>query len=97
MTLSVSKEAEIDLEDIWFYTFEKWSLNQADDYLKSIEEKFHLLISIPEFGTALTENYRYIVHQSHVIFYSILSKEKILIIRVLHSSMDFLQHLKIGQ
>ena len=29
----LSKEAQIDLEQIWLYTVENWSIDQADRYL----------------------------------------------------------------
>ena len=32
MKCKISKEAEKDLEKIWLYTFETWSLEQADYY-----------------------------------------------------------------
>ncbi len=32
MLYKISKEAEKDLERIWLYTFEAWSLEQADYY-----------------------------------------------------------------
>ena len=36
MKFILSNEAENDLENIWFYTFQTWSINQADEYLNRI-------------------------------------------------------------
>ena len=36
MNFKLSKQAELDLENIWLYTFETWSLQQADYYLDLI-------------------------------------------------------------
>lgn len=32
----LSPMAEVDLEDIWLYSFRRWSANQADRYLRDI-------------------------------------------------------------
>ena len=32
LDIRLSKLAELDLEEIWFYTFATWSINQANDY-----------------------------------------------------------------
>ena len=32
MEFKISKEAETDIENIWLYTFETWSKEQADRY-----------------------------------------------------------------
>jgi toxin ParE1/3/4 len=37
----LSPQAERDLEDIWFYTFENWSAEQADRYGDAILTVFH--------------------------------------------------------
>ena len=40
MDYKISKQAEIDLENIWLYTFEEWSLEQADYYFDLIMDEF---------------------------------------------------------
>jgi toxin ParE1/3/4 len=36
MNYRISHWAKIDLEHIWFYTFENWSVKQADIYISTI-------------------------------------------------------------
>lgn len=36
MNYKISLEAKNDIEKIWLYTFENWSLEQADRYLNLI-------------------------------------------------------------
>jgi toxin ParE1/3/4 len=34
MKYKISREANLDLENIWLYTFENWSKVQADRYIE---------------------------------------------------------------
>jgi toxin ParE1/3/4 len=36
LEIKLSRLAELDLEEIWLYTFEIWSLNQANYYQDNI-------------------------------------------------------------
>lgn len=36
MKYIISRQTEIDLENIWLYTFEEWNLNHADHLLDLI-------------------------------------------------------------
>jgi toxin ParE1/3/4 len=92
MNFKISKEALIDLENIWLYTFENWSEEQADNYFKIIFEEIHYITENPYSG----KNYSYVREgyfrskvKSHFIFYRIKSDEKVIeIIRILHQKMD---------
>ena len=42
---ALSPLAEIDLEEIWFYTFQNWSLAQADSYHRDLVAAFEGLVS----------------------------------------------------
>ena len=42
---ALSPLAEIDLEDIWLYTFQNWSLAQADSYHRDLVMAFEGLAS----------------------------------------------------
>lgn len=92
MNYKISKEAEIDLEKIWLYTFEEWSLEQADYYLDLILDEIEYLAKIPQSGNDYNEirkGYFRSRVKSHFIFYRInLKEEKIEIIRILHERMD---------
>ena len=46
MKYKISKEAEKDLEKIWLYTFETWSLEQADYYYDLLMDEIEYLAKI---------------------------------------------------
>ena len=79
-----------DLEEIWLYTFQNWSLEQADRYHNLIYKEIEFLAGKPETGkdfSHVREGYRSAKIRSHFIFYKYSSSE-IEIIRILHESMD---------
>jgi len=39
MKYKISKKAFEDIDNIWFYTMETWSLQQADKYYKKLKNK----------------------------------------------------------
>ena len=92
MIYKISKEAEIDLEKIWLYTFEEWSLEQADYYMDLILDEIEYLVINPKSGKDYNEirkGYFRSRVKSHFIFYRInLKEERIEIIRILHERMD---------
>lgn len=40
---SLSVLAQVDLEEIWRYTFEEWDVDQADKYLNLLFFKIYML------------------------------------------------------
>lgn len=92
MIYKISKEAEIDLEKIWLYTFEEWSLEQADYYMDLILDEIEYLVINSKSGKDYNEirkGYFRSRVKSHFIFYRInLKEERIEIIRILHEKMD---------
>lgn len=95
MNYILTKEAESDLEKIWLYTFENWSIEQADRYLNLLLDEFDYLCLKPVSGTdfgKIRKDYWRVKVNSHFIFYKI-KKTKIEIIRVLHEMMDIESHL----
>ena len=50
MKCKISKEAEKDLEKIWLYTFETWSLEQADYYYDLLMDEIEYLAENPKNG-----------------------------------------------
>ncbi len=97
MNYKISKQAEIDLENIWIYTFEEWSLEQADYYYDLIMNEIEYLSTNPKSGIDYNEvrkGYFRSRVKSHFIFYRInLNEEKIEIIRILHQQMDIESHI----
>ena len=96
MKCKISKQAEIDLENIWLYTFEEWSLGQADHYLDLIFNEIEYISDNPKAGKDYNEirkGYFRSKVKSHFIFYRINLKEEIVeIIRILHQQMDIESH-----
>ena len=92
MTHEISIEAQIDIENIWLYTFERWSLEQADRYFNLILDEIEYLTQNPTSGKDiqhLRKGYYQAKVKSHFIFYRInLEENKLEIIRVLHQQMD---------
>lgn len=96
MNYKISKQAEIDLENIWLYTFEEWSVEQADYYFDLLMDEIEYISENPKSGTDYSnvrKGYFRTRLKSHFIFYKInLQEEKIEIIRILHQQMDIDSH-----
>lgn len=87
----ISEKAKIDIIEIWEYTFEKWSLNQADKYYNLILDEIEHIANAPKSGklySNLRKDYFGILIKTHIIFYKLDSKNEVEIIRILHSKMD---------
>ena len=85
-----------DLEEIWLYTFQTWSLEQADRYHSLIYKEIEFLSLRPESGKDIThirKGYRSSKIKSHLIFYK-FSTSEIEIIRILHENMDIPNRLQ---
>ena len=96
MNYVISKEATKDLENVWLYTFENWSVDQADRYLNLLLDEFEYLCLKPnsgyDFGNIRKGYFRSKV-KSHFVFYKVKQNE-LEIIRVLHEMMDIENHLE---
>jgi len=92
MGYNISKKALEDIENIWLYTFENWSKEQADRYINLIFDEIEYLALNPFAGKSFNhvrKNYRYSKVKSHLIFFKHTEKSTaIYIIRVLHEKMD---------
>ena len=97
MNYKISKQAEIDLENIWLYTFEEWSIEQADYYFDLIMDEIEYISKNPKSGKSYNEirkEYFRSRVKSHFIFYRINFKEECIeIIRILHQQMDVESHI----
>lgn len=92
MGYKLSAKAEEDLENIWLYTLDTWSLEQADRYVNLILDEFEYLADNPDAGkdyNHIKRNYRGSKVKSHIIFYKTTKgQNEVEIIRVLHQRMD---------
>ena len=88
--LSVTPKAESDLIGIWVYTRDEWSTDPADQYLDKLEEGMKRLIDHPSLGADyahVSPGYRRLQVEHHSVFYK-LEKSEVLVVRVLHETMD---------
>ena len=92
MKYKISQEASRDIENIWLYTIEKWSIAQADRYFNLIMDEIEYLAKNPKSGkdySKVRKGYFRSQVKSHFVFYKInWKKEEIEIIRILHQRMD---------
>ena len=92
-----TNEAVKDLEEIWSYTKQKWSLEQADRYYNLIIDEIEFVSSNPLLGRSIDyikEAYRSTKVKSHLVFYKQHEDDTILIVRILHQSMDCEKRMK---
>ena len=90
----LSPMAEADLEQIWVYTAQEWSAEQAETYTNDIIDAFEAIASGKKIGrpVSVREGYLKALIGRHAIYYQIRS-EVFTIIRILHQSMDVERHM----
>lgn len=92
MNFKISNEAKNDIEKIWLYTFENWSLEQAERYFDLIMDEIEYIAKNPNTGKDFSDvrkGYLRTQIKSHFIFYKISHRQdEVEIIRVLHQRMD---------
>lgn len=91
----LSPASERDLADIWFYTANQWSVEQADSYQDQLAAAFEGLATGTKKGrrvaTSRKEYLKYAVG-AHIIYFREAEKE-VIIVRVLHGRMDAERYL----
>jgi toxin ParE1/3/4 len=91
----LSKESETDIASIYEYGIEKFGISQAQDYFLGMHGLFQTLSNSSSIGRDASEfipSLKRFTYKSHMVFY-LNSDTEVLIIRVLHHSMDYPQHL----
>lgn len=87
--------AYADLEGIWLYTYVQWGEEQADRYMRQLDEQVTALALTPERGKSAEEvrTGYYSIHAGrHLIFYT-FTDTIVSVRRVLHDQMDVGRHL----
>ena len=87
----ISKKALSDLDEIWFYTVEKWSVEQANRYYQLIFDEIKYICKKSDSGKRIDNirsGYQVSKVKSHFIFYKIVNNV-VEVIRILHEKMDF--------
>ena len=90
LSFVISKRAISDLEEIWLYTVEKWSIEQADRYYNLIFDEISYICKNINAGKSMEhvrKGYKASKVKSHYIFYRVLN-DTVEIIRILHERMD---------
>jgi toxin ParE1/3/4 len=85
----ITSKAKIDIENIWFYTYQNWSESQADFYFELIMNEIQSLCFDPKRGKPFDEIFIGLKSskiKSHLVFYTIQS-DRITVLRILHKSM----------
>lgn len=91
----LSPKADQDFVGIREYSVENFGRSKTKEYLFQIKKSFKNISKNPSIGKAnnkLHPNIKYLKSNSHLIFYKNTAKH-ILIIRILHQSMNYKNHL----
>lgn len=87
----ISEKALEDINNIWIYTAENWSVEQADRYYNLIMDEIEYIVRnfdmARDFGK-IRKSYRYSKVKSHLIFFKNDETNEIEVVRVLHERMD---------
>ena len=99
MSEYIIKEKELDdINKIWIYTAENWSIEQADRYYDLIFDEIDYIVAhfemARDFGN-VRKNYRWSKVKSHLVFFKKTKSNEIEVIRVLHEKMDIENQLGI--
>jgi toxin ParE1/3/4 len=86
----LTKKAVSDLEEIWRYTANAWSVAQADRYYSLIIDEIEYICKNIDSGKSMEhvrKGYRASKVKSHLIFYRV-NTGTVEVIRILHERMD---------
>jgi toxin ParE1/3/4 len=96
LPFAINKKTVADLEEIWLYTGEKWSVDQADRYYNLIFDEIKYICRNSNSGKSMEhvrKGYRASKVKSHFIFYRVVN-DTIEVIRILHERMDIGNRIK---
>jgi toxin ParE1/3/4 len=92
----LAPRALADLDDIWRFSAEKWSIEQADRYIDDLVRIFETIATMPTLARERSEfkpPVRIHVHESHLIVYMI-AEDYVQILRLLGGRQDWVPILK---
>ncbi|WP_350303918.1 type II toxin-antitoxin system RelE/ParE family toxin [Photorhabdus viridis] len=95
-TFFLKPKAEQDLEAIFEYSYQKFGLEKAYQYIKDIDRAFHTLAEEPRLARSYSHvrpGLKAFPVASHIIFFRLMANG-ITIVRVLHQSMDYQRHIE---
>ncbi|MDJ0805248.1 MAG: type II toxin-antitoxin system RelE/ParE family toxin [Gammaproteobacteria bacterium] len=91
----VSQKARFDIRQIGLYTEREWGRTQRRKYLNALDQAFGLLCENPRLAPEyheFTPPVRIHHHEQHLVVY-VIEDDGILIVRVLHESVEIDRHL----
>lgn len=92
----LTNKAVKDLTNIWEYTTEEWSEQQADRYYNLLLSRCQEIANYPELGKnyeGVTNDLLGLKVEKHIIFYRKQKNKPIEITRILHERMDLKNRL----
>ena len=92
----LTNKAVEDLGEIWNYTVQTWSENQAEIYYSLLMDSCQELANKSSLGKSydvVEKNILGFKTGQHVIFYRIVTEKEIEVVRILHGMMDMKNHL----
>ena len=92
--IHITPKADEDLENIYLYSVEKFGVKRAVQYINDLDKTFDKLANDRSLGhdcSYISPNLKSHRVVSHLIFYKFMA-DKVIIIRILHKSMDYKQH-----
>ena len=92
----LSAKAQADLGQIWDYTLKKWDQDQAESYIRDIQNAISGLVAGTKTSQPIDDirpGYKKAAVGSHLLFFKIEDTGIINIVRILHQRMDTEQHL----
>jgi toxin ParE1/3/4 len=93
---TLSEKALDDLNNIWIFTAENWSLEQANRYYNLIMDEIEFVAdnfeTSKDFGS-IRKGYRYSKIKSHLIFFKRIENSDLEVVRILHERMDVINRI----
>ena len=87
----LTKRAVVDLANIWDYTFEMWSEDQAEKYYESLIATCQDIADNPALGISyqgIEQDLIGMKSNQHIIFFRNVEETYVEITRIIHEKMD---------
>ena len=94
-SIQIRPLAEADLEDIYSYSYEEFGSTRAIQYIQNLDSAFNRLAENPNLGKKadyIKSGLLSFQIVSHIVFFR-STHSGIVIIRILHKSMNYQRHL----
>lgn len=88
--------ARDDLDEIWRFSAETWSIERADCYIDELARVFEMIAAMPTLArerNEFTPPVRIHVHENHLIVYTVAT-DHVAILRLLGGRQDWVSILK---